>query len=115
MRAAVLAVCLVLPALAHADTPRRILIGTMAADHMSTAWGLSKGYAEKNPLYGWAGNDPVKVTLAGVAVDAAGLYFWTKYTKAKHPKIYRAGLFGMTAWRGYLTAKNIRTIRGGPA
>lgn len=60
---------------------------------------------EKNPMLRPLDKHPVGLVAAGAAIDAASLLIARKIGK-RHPKLVKGALYGATAFRGFLAARN---------
>ena len=115
--AAALALVCVLPASAHAQESR-LREATIAASAAAAADWASTYHAlkffkvrETNPLLRPLDHKPAQMVALGAAIDAGAITAWNMTMGRKHPRIAAAGLWGMTAFRAYLTIHNIRNER----
>lgn len=83
----------------------------VSADWATTYVGLKQGGQEMNATISW-GKTPAGIVGLAVAEDV-GCY-WLAHTLIgkKHPKLEKAVMFGLSGFRGYLAARNIRITRG---
>ncbi len=92
--------------------PTSPFIATASGDWVTTFTFLSKHTArEGDPLLRFAHSRPVETVAAGAAMDAAGLYAWTRFAGRHHPKIAAAGLYAATAFRSYLILRGLPAAR----
>ncbi len=89
--------------------PTAAFAGAAAADWVSTAQALNHPFRrEANPLLHFAGNKPLPTVAAGAAMDAAGVWAWTRFVGRNHPRLAAAGLYAAAAFRGSLALRNAR-------
>jgi hypothetical protein len=115
LAAALLAVCL--PATASAE-PTSLRVPTIAASAAAAADWASTYHAvthykirETNPLLSPFADSPKQVVIAGALIDAAALTTWNLTVGKKKPRLAAAGLWAMTAFRGYLVVHNMRNMQ----
>lgn len=115
--AAALFAVILLPATASAETgslrlPTIAASAAAAADWASTYHAV-KHYKirETNPLLGPFAHSPEQLVVAGALIDAAALTTWNLTVGKKKPRLAAAGLWAMTAFRGYLVVHNLRNTQ----
>jgi hypothetical protein len=115
LAAALLAVCL--PATASAE-PTSLRVPTIAASAAAAADWASTYQAvthykirETNPLLSPFADSPKQVVIAGALIDAAALTTWNLTVGKRKPRLAAAGLWAMTAFRGYLVVHNMRNMQ----
>ena len=115
LAAALFAVCL--PAIAAAE-PAPLRVPTIAASAAAAADWASTYHAvkhykirETNPLLSPFAHSPEQVVVAGALIDAAALTTWNLTVGKKKPRLAAAGLWAMTAFRGYLVVHNLRNTQ----
>jgi hypothetical protein len=115
LAAALLAVFL--PATASAEpTPLRVptiaASAAAAADWASTYQAVTHyKIRETNPLLSPFAHSPKQVVIAGALIDAAAITTWNLTVGKKKPRLAAAGLWAMTAFRGYLVVHNMRNMQ----
>jgi hypothetical protein len=118
LAAALLVVCL-LSVPASAQEPRPSLrIPTVAASAAAAADWATTYHAltnyrlrETNPLLRPWYDAPGQLIGMGALMDAGGIAAWNLTVGPKHPRVAVAGLWAMTAFRGYLAFHNLRNER----
>ena len=115
--AAALFAVILLPATASAETgslrlPTIAASAAAAADWASTYHAV-KHYKirESTPLLGPFAHSPEQLVVAGALIDAAALTTWNLTVGKKKPRLAAAGLWAMTAFRGYLVVHNLRNTQ----
>ena len=113
LAAALLLGCL-MPATASAQTPR-LLVPTITASAAAAADWASTYYAlenfstrETNPLLRPLAHSPSQLVTVGALMDATAVTAWSLGVGKKKPRLAMAGLWVMTAFRGYLVVHNLR-------
>jgi hypothetical protein len=83
-----------------------------AADWASTYHALKNYHVrETNPLLSSLDHRPGQMVALGAAIDVGAITAWNMTVGKKHPKLATAGLWAMTAFRGYLAVHNMRNTR----
>ncbi len=108
MKTLIVALVMMSASSASAQTPLSMFAAGAAADWTSTGYALNRGFNEGNSLINWT-NSPTATVAMGVAIDAAGAYAWMRATK-DHRKIQAIGFYAATAFRVYLTARNVAIV-----
>jgi hypothetical protein len=90
-----------------------IVASTAAAADWASTYHALKHYKvrEMNPILRPFDHSPAQVVWIGAAIDAGLVGAWHMGLGKNHPKITAAGLWGMSAFRAYLTIHNIRNQR----
>lgn len=89
--------------------PVLIYVTAASLDVASTAYCLSAGCVERNPLIAWLQpTSPHAMIAVGEAVDMTALWAWTKVAGKRRPKLARVVLYATAAVRIGLTVNNIR-------
>jgi hypothetical protein len=108
----------VMPSIAGTDGPSSLRIATIAAsvaaaaDWASTYHALKNYHVrETNPLLSSLDDRPGRMVALGAAIDVGAMTAWNMTVGKKHPKLATAGMWAMTAFRGYLAVHNMRNTR----
>ena len=111
--AILVSLCL-LPAVASAQD-RSLKVATAAASVAAAADWASTYHAlkyyrvrETNPLLRPFDHTPGRMVSLGAAIDVGAISVWNTTMGKNHPKVAVAGLWAMTAFRGYLAIHNLR-------
>jgi len=90
--------------------PTVVFASAAIADWTSTYRNLATGGVEYNPMLRFTHSKPVPTVLAAAAYDVAGVWAWNRFVGKKHPKIARAGLYTMAAFRIGLAVRNTQRL-----
>ena len=109
----------VMPSVAAAEgAPSSLRVATIAAsvaaaaDWASTYHALKNYHVrETNPLLSSLDDRPGRMVALGAAIDVGAMTAWHMTMGKKHPKLATAGMWAMTAFRGYLAVHNMRNMR----
>jgi hypothetical protein len=96
----------------------RLLVPTIAASAAAAADWFSTHHAlsnyrvrETNPLLRPFEQRPGQLVTVGAIMDGVAFGAWNLTMGQKHPKVAAAGLWGMAAFRTFLTIHNMRNTR----
>ena len=115
-----LGVCLLSGTVAAQSLPdqRRLMTPTVAvstamlADWATTYYALKNfRLREANPLLRPFDREPGKLVVIGAAMDIGLVTAWNYSVGKDHPRMAVAGLWAMTAFRGYLALHNMRNVQ----
>jgi hypothetical protein len=111
--AVLLSLCLLPSAASAQDKSLRaatIAAGAAAAADWASTYHALKYYRvrETNPILRPYDHAPGRMISLGAAIDVGGITAWNMTMGKRHPKIATAGLWAMTAFRGYLVVHNLR-------
>ena len=107
---------LLIASTAHAQSMRFAVAtyaAAVAADKATTLnCTLRPGCGESLPGYAWLDRKggPRLQMAVSTSVDIASVWAWQKVVGKNHPKIAKAGLFGMAAIRGFVAARNYQRV-----
>ena len=83
-----------------------------AADWASTYHALKHYHVrESNPLLRPFDRSPSSVVTLGAMIDAGGFSAWHLTVGRKNPRAAAIGLWGMTAFRAFITIHNVRNMK----
>jgi hypothetical protein len=92
--------------------PLAVYASGAAADLYSTHAALQRDvFYERNPMGAWLDERPTALVAFSATADAAIVWGLHRWLAPKHSRLLRVGLYGASAVRFWLAARNMAAIR----